>query len=225
MDQVWAFSPETPLYHITKGEVELQKTIMSDKDTLSPFKFNAGTQDRDDNIWFATEGEGVYCYRKNRKPNFIHYTTDDGLSSDFCYGITVTQKGDVVTTHKNGISIKYANLKTFRSINRSNGLPANIVNNNAIYKSKKGDIYMGSTEGLIRYLPNEDVINLNPPVLSFLSVRTNTTVHQLDSVYKLPYDKYELTIDFVGVSLTNPGGVTYKYQLEGFEDNTKSCYI
>ncbi len=220
-DHVWTFSPETPLYHIANGEVELQKTIMSDKDTLSPFKFNSGAQDRDDNIWFATEGDGVYCYRKSRKPNFIHYTTEDGLSSDFCYGITVTQKGDVLTIHKNGISIKYANLKTFRSINRSNGLPANIVNNNAIYKGKKGNIYMGSTEGLIRYLPNEDVINLNPPVLSFLSVRTNTTIHQLDSVYKLPYDKYELTIDFVGVSLTNPGGVTYKYQLEGFEDNQR----
>lgn len=60
--------PKHLLYHISKGEVELQKTIMSDKDTLSPFKFNAGTQDRDDNIWFATEGDGVYCYRKNRKP-------------------------------------------------------------------------------------------------------------------------------------------------------------
>jgi len=222
MDQVWAFSPETPLYSISKGVVELQKTIMSDKDTLSPFKFNAGAQDRDDNIWFATEGDGVYCYRKNRKPNFIHYTTDDGLSSDFCYGIAVTQKGDVVTIHKNGISIKYANLKTFRSVNRSNGLPANIVNNNAIYKSKKGDVYMGSTEGLIRYLPNEDVINLNPPVLSFLSVRTNSTALELDSVYKLPYDKYELTIDFVGVSLTNPGGVTYKYQLEGIDPNPRT---
>ena len=222
-DNVWTFSPETPLYHISSGgEVELQKTIMSDKDTLSPFKFNSGVQDKDDNIWFATEGEGVYCYRKNRKPNFIHFTTEDGLSSDFCYGITVTQKGDVVTIHKNGISIKYANLKTFRSINRSNGLPANIVNNNAIYKGRRGNIYMGSTEGLIRYLPSEDAINLNPPVLSFLSVRTNTTVHQLDSVYKLPYDKYELTIDFVGVSLTNPGGVTYKYQLEGFEDNKRT---
>jgi len=222
-DQVWAFSPETPLYHITNGStVELQKTIESDKDTLSPFKFNSGSQDRDDNIWFATEGDGVYCYRKSRKPNFIHYTTDEGLASDFCYGIAVTQKGDVVTIHKNGISIKYANLKTFRGVNRSNGLPANIVNNNAIYKGRKGNIYMGSTEGLIRYVPNEDVINLNPPVLSILSVRTNSMVHESDSVYRLPYDKYELTIDFVGVSLTNPGGVTYDYQLIGFEDKPRT---
>jgi ligand-binding sensor domain-containing protein/serine phosphatase RsbU (regulator of sigma subunit) len=220
-DAVWAFSPETPLYHISGGVVELEKTIKSDRDETSPNQFNSGVQDRDDNIWFATEGDGVYCYRKNRKPNFIHYTTEEGLASDFCYGIAITQKGDVVTIHKNGISIKYANLKTFRSVNRSNGLPANIVNNNAIYKGRRGNLYMGSTEGLIRYLPNEDVINLNAPILSFLSVKTNSIVHKVDSVYNLPYDKYELTIDFVGVSLTNPVGVTYEYQLKGFEDKPR----
>jgi ligand-binding sensor domain-containing protein/serine phosphatase RsbU (regulator of sigma subunit) len=217
-DQVWAFSPETPLYHIANGAVELEKSIFSDKDTTSPIRFNSGAQDRDDNIWFATEGEGIYCYRKNRKPAFVHYRTDEGLASDFCYGIAVTQKGDVVTIHKNGISIKYANLKEFRSVNKSNGLPANIVNNNAIFKGRKGNIYMGSTEGLIRYLPNEDVINLNPPVFSFLSIKTNTIVQNLDSAYNLSYDKYELEIEFVGVSLTNPAGVTYEYKLEGYED-------
>jgi ligand-binding sensor domain-containing protein/serine phosphatase RsbU (regulator of sigma subunit) len=227
-DVLWAFSPETPLYSVVDNTADLEKTIISQRgkgsDTLSPFKFNSATQDRDDNIWFATEGDGVYCYRKNRKPNFAHYTTEEGLGSDFCYGIAVTEKGDVITIHKSGISIKYQNVTSFRAVNKSSGLPANTLNTNAIFKGKKGNIWMGSTEGLIRYIPSEDNKNVNTPILSFLSITTNSLARSsvTDSLYKLDYNKYELVIEFIGVSLTNPDGVTYKYKLEGFEDNFRT---
>lgn len=221
-DRLWAFSPETPLYSVYGDEIELEKNIITGKDTLSPFKFTSGAQDKDDNIWFGTEGDGIYCYRKNRKPNYVHYTTEEGLSSEFCYGIAITQRGDVLSIHKNGISIKYASITTFRKVNKSNGLPANTMNNNAIYKGKKGNIWMGSTDGLIKYIPSEDAINLNPPIFSFLSITTNSVVQKIDSVYKLKYNKYEVVIDFIGVSLTNPDGVSYRYMLEGFEDKFRN---
>lgn len=218
-DRMWVFSPETPLYNIYNGEVELEKT---QTDSVSSFRFGGAAQDKDDNIWFSTEGDGLFSYKKNRNPKFKHFNTDEGLSSDFIYGIIVSNKGDIIACHKNGLSIKYANMKNFRRVNKSNGLPANDINTNAIYKDKKGNIWFGTTEGIVKYSPVEDKININPPVFSFISITTNSVVQKLDSVYRLDYNKYELVIDFIGVSLTNPKGVTYRYMLEGFEDKFRT---
>ncbi len=219
-DRLWVFSPETPLYNIYNNEIELEK----DLDSSASFRFSSGVQGRDEEIWFATEGDGIFSYKKNRSPKkFKHFTTEDGLSSDFIYGIILTNKSDVVATHKNGISIKYSNLKTFRSINKSNGLPANNVNSNALFKDKKGNIWMGTTEGIIKYTPSEDKININPPIFSFISISADSTELSIeDTLITLKYKKYEVTIDFIGVSLTNPGGVTYHYMLEGFEDKFRT---
>lgn len=210
--RLWVYSPETPLYNIYNNEVELEKSI----DSAVSFRFVSGLQDKDENLWFATEGDGIFMLSKTKK--WKHYTTEDGLSSDFIYGIIASSKGDIIATHKNGISIKYANLKTFRSINKSTGLPANNVNTNALYRDKKGHIWMGSTEGIIKYSPIEDKININPPLFSFLSISFNGATKPVgDTLYKLDYNNYELNIEFIGVSLTNPGGVTYRYKMEGFD--------
>lgn len=212
-DHMYLFSPYSPLTQIYGDDI----TLMKDIDTVSTFRFNSATEDNNGNIWFGTDGDGVYLFTKNQKTN--HYTTETGLISDFIYDIVLTDKGDVIACHKNGMSIKYANLKKFKPLNKSNGLPATCFNMNASYKDKKGNIWLGSTEGLVKYDPTEDKINFYPPVFSLLSILTNDSLKDLnDTLYHLPYSKYELVINFIGVSLTNPGGVTYRYKLEGFEE-------
>lgn len=215
LDKYWIFSPQTPLYHLYNGEITLEK----DLDSSTSFKFNCATSDKNDLVWFGTEGDGVFSYGKKRKPNYQRFTTGKGLASDFIYAIISSNNGDIVTCHKNGISIKYGNLKTFRTINKNNGLPANSINSNAVYKDKNGYIWLGSTEGLIKYSPMQDKINSIPPTLSFVHVSMNDSVLvSSDTLFEFPYGKYELSMEVIGVSLTNPNGVEYKYMLEGLED-------
>lgn len=213
-DKYWIFSPETPLYHLYNGEITLEK----DLDSSVSFRFNCAAMDNSDLLWFGTEGDGIFTYSKKRKPNYVKFGVNKGLASDYIYGIITTNNGDVVACHKNGISIKYANLKTFRAINRNSGLPANNINSNAIYKDKNGCIWLGSTEGLIKYSPSRDKINSIPPSLSLLSISFNDSLKSVtDTLFELKYGKYELAIEVLGVSLTNPKGVTYRYILEGHE--------
>lgn len=219
LDKYWIFSPQTPLYHLYNGEITLEK----DLDSSTSFKFNCATIDKNDLVWFGTEGDGVFSYGKKRKPNYQRFTTNKGLSSDFIYGIIATNNGDIITCHKNGISIKYASLKTFRAINKNSGLPANTINSNAIFKDKNGYIWLGSTEGLIKYSPMQDKINSIPPTLSFISIAINDSVLNVsDTLYEFPYGKYELAMEVIGVSLSNSKGVEYKYMLEGLEDKWRT---
>lgn len=217
-DKYWMFSPLTPLYHIYNGEVTLEK----DLDSSISFRFNCAAIDKNDLVWFGTEGDGIFTYKKNRKPNYVRFGSAKGLASEYIYGIIATNNSDIIACHKNGISIKYANLKTFRAINRNNGLPANNINNNAIFKDNNGFIWLGSTEGLIKYSPMQDKINSIPPSLSVLSISFNDSLkNSNDTLFELSYGKYELSIEVLGVSLTNPKGVTYRYKLEGLEDKMR----
>lgn len=219
LDRYWIFSPETPLYNMYNGEITLEK----DLDSSTSFRFNCATIDRNDLIWFGTEGDGVFSYGKKRKPNYVRFTTGKGLASDYIYGIMASNNGDIIACHKNGISIKYGNLKTFRAINKNNGLPANTINSNAIFKDKHGFVWLGSTEGLIKYNPMQDKINSIPPVLSFLSITFNDSIKNVnDTLFEMKYGKYELAMEVIGVSLTNAKGVTYRYKLEGMEDKWRT---
>jgi ligand-binding sensor domain-containing protein/serine phosphatase RsbU (regulator of sigma subunit) len=215
IDRYWIFSPMTPLYNMFNGEISLEK----DLDSSVSFRFNGAIIDNNDLVWFSTEGDGVFTYSKNRKPKYVRFTSAKGLASDYIYGIITTNNGDVITCHKNGISIKYKSLKTFRAINKNSGLPANNINNNAICKDKNGYIWLGTTEGVIKYSPLQDHINSIPPSVSIKNLTFNDSIQNpTDTLFELEYGKYELVIDAIGVSLTNPKGVTYRYQLEGFED-------
>lgn len=219
LDRYWIFSPMTPLYNLYNGEITLEK----DLDSSVSFRFNSATIDKNDMVWFGTEGDGVFTYKKNRSPKYQRFTSSKGLASDYIYGIMATNNGDVITCHKNGISVKYASLKTFRAINKNSGLPANTINSNAIYKDKNGYVWIGSTEGLIKYSPMQDKINAIPPALSVLRLTFNDSVKSTtDTNFVFDYGKYELNMEVIGVSLTNPNGVTYRYKLEGFEDKWRT---
>ncbi|HRD37216.1 MAG TPA: triple tyrosine motif-containing protein, partial [Bacteroidia bacterium] len=62
-----------------------------------------------------------------------------------------------------------------------------------------------------------------PPVLSVLRLTFNDSVKSTtDTNFVFDYGKYELYMEVIGVSLTNPGGVTYRYKLEGFEDKWRT---
>ncbi len=211
-ERLWVFSPETPLYNIYLDSIDLVKEI----DSVSAFKFTVALQDKDNNIWFGTEGNGIFCLNHNQK--YIHYNANNGLRSDYVYELGISFKGDIIACHKNGMSIKYHSIKNFRSITKEEGLPASSFNSKCLVSDNSGGLWMGTTEGLIKYNPIEDKINVQPPVFNFLSVSFNNIEKNVnDSVFNLSHGDYELNVDYIGVSLSDPASVTYRYKLDGFD--------
>lgn len=208
---IWMFSPETPLYKITNDSIEILKTF----DTVNSYQFNNAVQDFDGNIWFGTNGGGIYKYSKNKKT--IKYTTDQGLASDYIYALNINRKGDIIAGHKNGISIKYNHSNIFKSIKKDNGLQASTVNQNAIKCDFNGNVWFGTTEGLLKYIPVFDKINKNEPLLNMTQIRINNQNFNCnDTNFTLPFNQYELILNYIGISLSSPKEVKYKYKLEGY---------
>lgn len=109
---------------------------------------------------------------------------------------------------------------------------------NAAFKDSKGNIWMGTTEGIIKYDPNiKDFHSSNfEPITHISGVRlflkdTNWTKvsPEIDSISLLPknlkvkYQTTHFTFDYIGIKLSNPSSVRYKYMLEGFDESWSSA--
>jgi len=210
-ERLWVFSPETPLYNIWEDSV----TIFKDIDSLNSFRFTSGIELNEREIWFGTEGEGVYLYRNN---TFKKWNTHHGLLTDFVYNLAVTEKKDLIALHKDGISIRYKNTKNFKPISKSGGLLVLDVLSINQLPDREGRIWIGCKEGLLCYNPSMDKINKHPPEVSITDIRFNDFRMSLkDSVHRLQYGTYEMSVDFIGISLTDPKAVQYRYRLIGVD--------
>jgi len=97
-------------------------------------------EDRKGNLWFASLNSGVYYY--NGK-SFQHFTTKDGLASNFVGFIHEDKAGTIWFSTGGGLS-RYDG-KSFRNFTTKDGLPNNGVR--AIMEDKTGKLWIATGDG------------------------------------------------------------------------------
>lgn len=103
---------------------------------------------------------------------------------------------------------------------------------NASCLDDEGNIWFGTINGIVRYNPVEDIIIEHKPIthlsrikLFFRNIEETEFTDSLTAWYpipaflKLPYNKNNLTFEFVGINLRNPEGIQYRWKLEGFDED------
>lgn len=194
-------------------------TFFKDIPDLKSFDINAVCEDQKGNIWIATEGDGVFRYDGKL---FSNYKVSSGLLSNYCYGILADNSNSIWVTHKNGLSEKKTFLKEFHGIGAHDGLLFTENNVNAMYKDTIGDIWFGTTGGLIRYNSEIQKGNMTEPKISILRVQINKDVHRSESRIEQAYGFYPVRIDFLGVSFIDPEKIQYKFRLLGIDSLWKT---
>jgi ligand-binding sensor domain-containing protein len=111
-------------------------------------KITAIQQDSSGNLWIATYGEGVYCYRNNR---LYQFGRDDGLESEDIYAMVCDISGQIWVTSDAGISILgwEGDQKQIQNFSTTDQLPDAIVT--AIIADPAGGCWIGTYEGGIAY--------------------------------------------------------------------------
>lgn len=84
-------------------------------------------QDKQKNIWFATDGEGIFYISNNHQYNIN--SENEGLSENSVYSLTLCDNGDVLAGTDQGISIckVSGSKKSVAILSSKNGLPDNFV--------------------------------------------------------------------------------------------------
>ncbi len=79
-------------------------------------------------------------------------------------------------------------------------------------------VVFGTNKGIIKYNPTRDRGALIPPINNVVSISFSDKIVDPRKEIIMPYDKYKLKIDFIGLSYMNPELVSYQYKLVNYDD-------
>lgn len=211
---LWVCSPGTLIYYLDDFK-DAKK--FNDVTGLKNFSTNGVCEDKNNNIWISTVGDGVFKYNGKY---FENYNITNGLKSNFCYGIVSDYKNGIWVSHSNGISYKNNNKKNFNRMDGNSELLQTFFIENALYYDKgDNEIIFGTADGIARINTSKQRFNEVEPTLNLLKITLNDSVIPLYRDTVLSYDSYNLTIDFIGICLQDPGKLKYKFKLEGLTDD------
>jgi ligand-binding sensor domain-containing protein/serine phosphatase RsbU (regulator of sigma subunit) len=175
--------------------------------------FNSITQDLNGHIWASTYGAGVYFFGDD---TIINFTTHDGLKSDFSYSIIASGEGSIWVGHRLGISRITVPGFTKYIYDVEKGITGD-CNQNSVFKDARNNLYFGTTEGLIKYDPEKDKKISISPKTNVLRVLINDKPVDLSNDILLPYSRYKIRIEYIGLNYRDPESVRYQYKLDGYD--------
>ena len=174
-----------------------------------------GTDDRGIFTWNRTNGE------------VQNYGLKDGLNSTAVYSLAADDNGVIWAGTGRGVNrlIFNSNNEDF-IVSNSGGSKTMIFEANqnaALFADDK--IWIGTTKGAILYDPHSNGPHSAPPHVMIQSVRlipqipsnsweNSTAVTEGE---KLSHGDNHLAISFLGVYLNDPGGISYRYKLQGLD--------
>lgn len=198
-------------------------TECSEKLGFKNDSYLASLIDKEGNIYFGCL-DGVWMFNPaspEKKP--VNFGKADGMSSELVYSITFVKGQNEIWAGTNQ-GLNQINISDYKLKGDKNIIPfgkqegfTGVECNNGSWVDKDGTIWFATVYGLIKYDPKEYIEN---KVESKISI-TGFSLFYNDTVLKnnvhLVYHDNNITFNFSGICLTNPGKVKYKYMLEGFE--------
>ncbi len=188
-------------------------------------------EDNNKYLWAGSYEGGVFSFPSTNleSPIFDTLSVNTGLNNNSIMGLTQdadnymwisTNTGfnrfDLNEYHKSG-------KKNIIAYSLDDGIPGVETIERSIYTDSKNNILIGTIDGLVVFNPKTVKVNTRPPVTKITQIKVldrdfNEKIIGEDSLkkdngFELSYDQNNLTIYFVGISLTNPNRVKYSYKL------------
>ncbi|MBI5547644.1 MAG: diguanylate cyclase, partial [Deltaproteobacteria bacterium] len=146
---------------------------------------------------------------------FVAYTRRDGLASDDV--ATVAEHRGLLWIGTNRGLDLFDGSKVVRSYDRRRGLVGNEFNRLAIYLDGEDSVWLGTTNGVTRYLPSQDVPTKVGPLVQLERFAVNGTARDASSPLRLHHQENDLGFSFAGLSFRDESNVLYRYQLVGYD--------
>ncbi|MHB8259956.1 MAG: two-component regulator propeller domain-containing protein [Bacteroidia bacterium] len=213
-------------YDRKSAELINKKNKFTDKAVYSVVK------DATNNLWFGTE-EGLFYYDNK---TFVNISEKDGLISNQAYFLVFDNQNRLwIGTNKGIDALQVNDFITSKKINikhygKEEGLKGLECNMNSAIKDTDGKLWFGTVKGVTSFNPRFEKTNYQEPSclitdikIFFENIDLTPYASGLDSLsglpinLTLPYAKNHITLDFIGISQTNPDKVKYQFKLDGVD--------
>lgn len=108
-------------------------------------------EDRDRVIWIGTTGGLIKFNRETRA--FSRYTVKDGLPNDVIYGILEDRRGNLWMSTNKGLSKFNPRTGKFNNYSAVDGIQASEFCGGSYFKSSRGEMFFGGTNGFNAFFP------------------------------------------------------------------------
>ncbi|MEO5643781.1 MAG: two-component regulator propeller domain-containing protein [Bacteroidia bacterium] len=191
---------------------------------LSPEDYFQVCEDKDGRLYFGTLG-GVFIYDPNVAGISMDSLTEaDGLSSELIYCMIMDDKAEQLwigtnqgLSRFNVLAYRKEKKKFIMTYGEEEGFTGVESNSNGNYLDENGEIWFGTVNGLIRYSPENFRSNPAYAKTSITGMHLFYSDTLLTPGQELEYSENSLTFEYVGICLTNPFKVRYRYKLDGWE--------
>lgn len=149
-----------------------QRTLA--KGSLSCNNINNVMTDRQGRIWLSTANDGIDLYDE-RHDSFINYGRREGLTGSCVYAIAPSSlsNNELLLITNQGFSVFNIQHKTFRNYNKDNGFPLATINENALYVTRSGTVYLGGVRGMVSFRERDLHKKTKPYNLRFTGLYIN----------------------------------------------------
>jgi ligand-binding sensor domain-containing protein/signal transduction histidine kinase len=159
-------------------------THFTEKEGLSSNDVYSILEDKSGNLWFGTMGGGITKYDGK---SFTHLTEKEGLSNNYVGSSLEDRKGNLWFGTRFGLSkltkekaavfsdkVKLNNVQKgdifFKNYNYDDGFLGIACNNNSIWESKDGTIWIGTNERLTAFHPEGEIKDTIAPNIQITSL-------------------------------------------------------
>ena len=209
--RVWLATMADGLYVIEHDSVHRAYLF---PDVITRTQMKSLVQDDKGVFWIGSYGIGVIEVAPD---TILNYLDKSGLVSNYCYSVTTDHLGSVWVGHSMGISRIFPEKMKVRTYTDKLGITAE-CNANAVCTDEQGRVWFGTTQGIIRFDPSREKSDTIPPRTSILAVTFSDKQVPLGDKIVMPYGRYRVRIDFIGISFQDPQEVTYQYKLENYDE-------
>lgn len=208
--KVWLATMADGLYVIARDSIS---RVYRFPEMITRTQMKSITRDADGNVWIGSYGSGVIEVTRD---TFYNYLDRSGLVSNYCYSLAAVP-GSIWVGHSTGVSRIYPDKMKVRTYSEKHGISAE-CNTNAVCTDTKGRVWFGTTSGVICFDPANEKADSIPPKTNILSLVFSDKKLPVTDKIVLPYGRYRVRIDFLGISFRDPQEVTYQYKLENYDE-------
>ena len=223
--RIWAITEGGPAIQTDQGFVSPIQT--NGFDGLFALNF---FQDDDGVIWIATYGNGLVRFDNGQATSL---GVEDGLLDDKLYGVIEDDFGRLWMTCAQGVfGIDKSDISRhlagklqripYTLFGARNGFPARECNGGSqrsILKGPDGLIWIATDGGAVRFDPSMARPNTVPPTVVVENVLLNREPLKPSGYLHIPPGTRNLEINYTGLQYDNPQGITFRYRLEGFDED------
>jgi len=207
--RVWIATKGNGIYCVNADEEDLNYTI----DGNPSFEFVSLAVDEKGNIWAGTKEDGVFKFGDNLE----YFSDQNGLKAKYTYAIEIDARGYVWVGHRLGLSRINPETGNISIYDTEMGFTSDVLSR-SIDDNDNGQVIFGTNEGLILYDSRQARTDTIPPRLSISQLTISDSIFTTKQDIELPYGTYKVRFDFIGINMSNPDQVLYKYKLDGFDD-------